>query len=299
MKVTADSRVYVAGCGGMLGAAVYARFSRQCAVRATDIDVNEGWLSHGDVRDYHAIRRDILAFRPHLVINLAALTDLEYCERDQENAWLTNALGAENLGLVANELDVPYVYISTAGIFGGEKDVYTDFDAPNPLSYYAKSKYAGEQWVRQSVARHYVFRAGWMMGGGPAKDKKFVNKLWKQIRAGADRLDVVDDKLGTPTYTVDFAHGIQSVVEAGIPGLYNQVCGGSGSRYDVAVALVAELGLSERITVAKVGSEHFQAEYFAPRPASEKLVNLKLAARGLNVMRDWRVCLAEYAREFR
>jgi dTDP-4-dehydrorhamnose reductase len=299
MKVTPESRVYVAGCGGMLGAAVYARFAGQCVVRATDIDVNERWLAYGDVRDYHAIRRDIVEFRPDLVINLAALTDLEFCEREQENAWLTNALGAENLGLVANELGVPYVYISTAGIFGGEKEVYTDFDEPDPLSYYAKSKYWGERWVRQSVREHYVFRAGWMMGGGPKKDKKFVAKLWRQLQAGKTTLAVVDDKLGTPTYTVDFAHGIQTVVEAGLPGLYNQVCGGSGSRYDVAVALIDELGLTSKVTIEKVGSDHFKAEYFAPRPASEKLVNMKLDARKLNVMRDWRVCLSEYAREFK
>jgi dTDP-4-dehydrorhamnose reductase len=283
----------------MLGAAVHAEFSAVATARATDIDVNEPWLAYADVRDLSAIRADITAFRPDLVVNLAALTDLELCEREPGNAWLTNALGAENLGLVANELGVPYVYISTAGIFGGEKDVFHDFDAPNPLAIYAKSKAYGENWVLRTVPKHFIFRAGWMMGGGPKKDKKFVNKIYKQIRAGTRELFVVDDKLGTPTYTVDFARGIRTLVESGEYGLYNQVCGGSGSRHDVAVAFVDMLGLANDVKVTRVASDHFKTEYFAPRPASEKLVNMKLDARGRNVMRDWKTCLGEYAAVYR
>lgn len=299
MQFTKSTRVYIAGCGGMLGAAVYRQFSSHCEVMATDIDLNEPWLGRADVRNYEEMRQSITAFRPDVIINLAALTDLEYCEREWENAWLTNTLGAENCGLIANQLDVPYVYISTAGIFGGEKEIYTDFDAPNPLGYYAKSKYEGEQWVRRSVQKHFVIRAGWMMGGGPKKDKKFINKLFKQIKAGKKLLHVVDDKLGTPTYTVDFARGIQRLLESELYGLYNQVCGGSCSRFDVAVELIQLLGLEGKVKVEKVSSDFFKEEYFAPRPASEKLVTTKLDARGLNVMRDWKVCLAEYAEVYR
>jgi dTDP-4-dehydrorhamnose reductase len=299
MKVDSSTRVYIAGCGGMLGEAVYQLWSSQCQVKASDIDVNEEWLSYADVRDFESIAESVRSFRPDILINLAALTDLEYCEKNPDNAWLTNALGAENMGLLANELDVPYVYISTAGIFDGLQDVYTDFDAPQPLGYYAKSKAHGEAWVLRSVKRPVVLRAGWMMGGGPRKDKKFINKIFKQISAGQSELFVVSDKLGTPTYTVDFARGMQRVLESDLWGLYNQVCGGSGSRLDVARAFVAELGLDSRVRVTEVSSEHFKTEYFAPRPASEKLVNLKLDARKINVMRDWRVCLREYAKRYK
>jgi dTDP-4-dehydrorhamnose reductase len=298
MKIEPSTRVYIAGCGGMLGEAVYQRFSSQCVVQATDIDLNEPWLSYADVRDFAGVAASIRAFQPQILINLAALTDLEHCERNAEDAWLTNALGAENLGLVANELDIPYVYISTAGIFDGHQDVYTDFDAPNPLGYYAKSKAYGEAWTLRTVRRPLVLRAGWMMGGGPKKDKKFINKLFKQISAGKTELLVVNDKLGTPTYTLDFARGMQRLLESELWGLYNQVCGGAGSRFDVAVALVSELGLSQKVKITEVSSDHFRAEYFAPRPASEKLVNTKLVARNLNVMRDWRVCLSEYVKRF-
>ncbi len=298
MEIKKTTRVYVAGCGGMLGEAVYELFGERATVLATDIDLNEPWLERADVRDFAGLERSVRAFRPDAIVNLAALTDLEYCEKNVEDSFLTNGLGAENLGLIAARLDVPYVYISTAGIFGGEKEFYTDFDQPNPLCYYAKSKYYGENYVRNSVPKHYVVRAGWMMGGGPRKDKKFVNKIYQQLCAGKTTLHVVDDKLGTPTYTVDFARGLLRLLESDLYGLYNQVCGGSCSRHDVAVEFVRLLGLEGRVRVERVSSDYFKHEYFAPRPASEKLVATKLDARGLNVMRDWRVCLAEYARRF-
>ena len=86
--------------------------------------------------------------------------------------------------------------IRTAGVFDGHQNSYTDFDQPVPLSYYAKAKYHGELFVQRFMERHYIFRAGWMMGGGPGKDKKFINKIYKQIKAGATELYVVEDKLG-------------------------------------------------------------------------------------------------------
>jgi dTDP-4-dehydrorhamnose reductase len=191
------------------------------------------------------------------------------------------------------------VYICTAGIVDGAQDVYNDFDMPNPLSIYAKSKYHGEKFVERFVQKHFIFRAGWMMGGGPKKDKKFINKIYKQLQAGNKELFVVDDKLGTPTYTVSFAEGIFKVVESGLYGLYNQVCGGDSSRYDVAMEFVRLLGLADEIKVTKVSSDHFKAEYFAPRPPSEKLVNFKLDARKINFMPDWKDALALYAERFK
>ena len=293
-----NSRVYIAGCGGMLGEAVYRFFSARTTVRATDIDLNIAWLDYADVRDYRELRKSVTEFSPDLLINLAALTDLEYCERNPDNAWLTNALGAENSALIARDLKIPLVYVSTAGIFDGKQEFYNDFDLPNPLSIYAKSKYYGELFVQQNLPEHYVFRAGWMMGGGEKKDKKFVNKIYQQLKTGKTELFVVDDKLGTPTFTESFAEGILHVVQNGPFGLYNQVCTGSCSRYDVAVEFVRLLGLSKNVRVTKVNSDYFRSDYFAPRPASEKLVNVKLNARKLSVMPNWKDALREYVKQF-
>ena len=299
MTITPDTCVYIAGAGGMLGRAVHAEFSARCRVVATDIALTAPWISEADVRDYAALRRSVMDVRPDVILNLAALTDMEHCEREPTNAWRTNAIGAEHAALLAAELDIPHVYISTAGIFDGAQAEYHEFDAPHPLSVYARSKYAGEVFVARHVRQHFVVRAGWMMGGGPALDKKFVNKIYRQIAAGARELFVVDDKVGTPTYTIDFARGLRRLVESDLYGIYNQACPGACSRYDVACRFVQALGLEGQVLVTRVSSDHFREEYFAPRPPSERLTSLKLDARGLEEMREWTICLDEYAEVFR
>ena len=291
-------RIYMAGAGGMLGHAFHEVFGQSYELRCTDKDVNESWLELLDFRNLEAYRKDVSGFKPDYLFHIGAHTDLEYCENNVEDAYLTNTTAAENAVWIANELDIPLLYISTAGIYDGSQDTFDDWDKPNPMGHYARSKYAGEVYVQQNVRRHLICRAGWMMGGGPEKDKKFINKIFQQIKGGADELFVVDDKLGTPTYTVSFAQGIFKVVESGLYGLYNQVCGGDCSRYDVAVEFVKELGLEDKIKVTKVSSDHFKTEYFAPRPPSEKLVNFKLDARGINFMPEWHEALKDYAKRF-
>jgi dTDP-4-dehydrorhamnose reductase len=299
MKISRDKKVFITGCGGMLGKAVYERFSPHCQVLATDIDVNEPWLEHGDVIDFQKTLEKASKFGPDLIINLAALTDLEYCEKNPEITWKTNTLGAENMALISKKLNATHIYISTAGIFDGKQEYYNDFEKPNPISIYAKSKYYGEMVVEKMLDSYFIFRAGWMMGGGYEKDKKFISKVFKQILDGKKELFVVDDRLGTPTYTVNFAEAMFEIVQTELYGLYNMVCEGSCSRYDVAVEFIRLLGLESEISIDIVDSDYFKDEYFAPRPYSEKLLNLKLSARGINYMKDWRICLEDYVKIFK
>jgi dTDP-4-dehydrorhamnose reductase len=298
--MNSQDRVLITGCGGMLGDAMYRTFSaRYQHVSATDIVLTEPWLSSLDVRELGECERAFAELRPTIVLHLAALTDLEDCERHPENCWKTNALGTENVALLAQQQHATMVYVSTAGIYGGERDEFHDFDLPNPLSQYGRAKYHGERFVSTHVPQHFCLRAGWMMGGGPTKDKKFINKLFQQIKAGARELLVVDDKFGTPTYTADFACSTAFLVTTKYYGVYNHVCEGGGSRYDVALEFVRLLGLADAVKVTKVPSDFYKDTYFAPRPASERLVNLKLNARGLNRMRDWRTCLEEYSEVYK
>ncbi|MGH1361683.1 MAG: SDR family oxidoreductase [Burkholderiaceae bacterium] len=287
-------RIYMAGSGGMLGHAFHEVFSDSYDLRCTDKDVNESWLEFLDFRDLEAYRKDVGAFKPDYLFHIGAHTDLEYCENDIEDAYLTNTTSAENAVWIANELDIPLLYISTAGIYDGSQDTFDDWDKPNPLGHYARSKYAGEVYVQQNARRHLICRAGWMMGGGPAKDKKFISKLMKQLKAGATELNVVNDKLGTPTYTVDFAGNVKALLEAEYWGLYNMVCEGVTGRLEVAQELIRVLGLSDKVKINEVGSEFFSKEFFAPRPDSERLINRKLNLRNMNKMRDWREALTAY-----
>ena len=290
------TRLYMAGGGGMLGQAFFEEFSGDTDLRCTDIDVNEDWLQYLDFRDFDAYRKDVLAFSPDCLFHLGALTDLEYCEAHPDETYATNTLAVENAVYIANELDIPILYIGTAGIFDGRQELYDDWDAANPLGTYARAKWAGEEFVARNASKYLICRAGWMMGGGPRKDKKFVQKIMRQLRDGSVSLNIVDDKLGTPTYTRDFAHNVRLLLERRWWGLYNMVCQGATSRLEVARAMVTELGLDEVVAINSVSSDFFAETYSAPRPPSERLLNRKLALRGLDVMRPWREALSEYLR---
>jgi dTDP-4-dehydrorhamnose reductase len=289
------TKIYMAGCGGMLGEALHSRFV-DAELRCTDIDVNADWLSYLDFRDLNAYKQDVETFGPDALFHVGAHTDLEFCELNPEEAYSTNTMAVENAVYIANQLDIPLLYISTAGIFDGARDAYDDWDVPNPLGHYARSKYAGERFVVENARRYLVCRAGWMMGGGPSRDKKFVQKIMAQLKAGKDELFVVNDKLGTPTYTHDFAENVKILMERELWGLYNMACEGHTSRLEVAHEIIDILGLSEKVKINEVDSSYFAGVYFAARPDSERLINRKLQLRGANVMRDWRTGLEEYLR---
>jgi len=287
-------KVYISGCGGMLGEAFYKIFSEMYDLKCSDINVNEKWLSYLDFRDYDTYWNDVSEFKPDYLFHLGAHTDLEYCELNQDDAYATNTIAVENAVYICNKLNIPLLYISTAGIFDGSKNTFDDWDQPNPMGHYARSKYAGEVFVKNGVCRHLICRAGWMMGSGPKKDKKFIQKIMRQLKDGKKELFVVNDKLGTPTYTHDFATNVKLLLEKEFWGTYNMVCNGITGRLEVAQELIKILGLQEEVKVSPVDSDYWSNVYFADRPQSERLINQKLDLRGINVMRDWRVCLNEY-----
>lgn len=287
-------RIYIAGCGGMLGEAFHHIFKEEYEIKCTDKDVNEDWLSFLDFRDAEAYRKDVEDFDPDYLFHLGAYTDLEYCEQHKDDSYITNTIAAENAVHISNDLNIPLLYISTAGIFGGEKEFYDDWDTPNPLGVYARTKFMGERFVCENANRYLVCRAGWMMGSGPKKDKKFIQKLMKQLKDGKKELFIVDDKDGTPTYTHDFARTVRELIKKEYWGLYNVVCGGQTSRIEVAHELIKVLGKEDEITITPVGSDYFKDTYFAERPASERLITKKLDYRGVNKMRDWKIALREY-----
>jgi dTDP-4-dehydrorhamnose reductase len=287
-------KIYIAGCGGMLGEAFYTQFKEDYEIKCTDKDVNESWLSYLDFRDLDAYKKDVMSFKPDYLFHLGAYTDLEFCEQNVDDTYNTNTLSVENAVYIANKLDIPLLYISTAGIFDGKKNLYDDWDMPNPLGVYARSKYMGERFVCENAKRFLVCRAGWMMGSGPEKDKKFIQKLMKQLKDGKKELFIVNDKDGTPTYTHDFAKNVKVLIQKEYWGLYNMVCGGQTSRLEVTEELLSILGLKDKIKINVVSSDYFKDIYFADRPPCERLDNKKLKIRGIDLMQDWKVALKEY-----
>jgi dTDP-4-dehydrorhamnose reductase len=279
-----NMRILVTGAAGMLGSDLCPVLSQAHRVVTTDI-------KDLDVRDSALVLGRIKEIKPDLVAHLAAATDVDECERDPDLAYATNAIGTRNVALACQQTGAVLVYISTISVFDGTKcEPYTEFDAPNPQSHYSRAKYAGEQSVRALLSEYYIVRAGWMFGGR-TKDKKFVAKILSLAR---DRpsLNIVSDKFGSPTYTLDLTHGVSRLIRTGLYGTYHMVNTGTPcSRLEYARAILEHAAI-DTCQLHPVSSAAFPLA--APRPRMEAGRNYSLELQGFNWMRPWPEALQDY-----
>ncbi len=172
---TGQQKILMTGSGGMLGEAFYKHFKKNYIVEATDVDLNEPWLTELDVRNFKAYHEKMRSFHPHYLFHLAAMTNLEECEKFPANAYETNAQAAKHAAQLASHYGVKLVYVSSAGVFDGKRDYYSDDDEPNPVNVYGLTKQMGAFMVEYySPADHIVIRPGWMIGGGPKRTKNLL-----------------------------------------------------------------------------------------------------------------------------
>jgi len=296
-------KILVTGAAGMLGSSVVPTFAAAGHdVVATDIDLSDPrpWAARGprlqwlDVRQREEVKDCFSSVRPELVLHLAAETSLEISDTDPDHAYLTNTVATKYVALQARAAGIPMVYLSTAEVFDGTKTgAYTEFDWPNPVNIHGASKYDGELIVASIVEEHYIVRTGWMVGGGAAKDHKFVSRIINQLRDGAQIVYAVTDKLGSPTYAPELARCLMGLLDSGLFGIYHMACGGKGSRYDVAARILQVLGRTD-VELVGVGSEHFADEFFSVRPDSQIMRNMMLDLQGMNTMPDWRDAIEAY-----
>ncbi len=289
-----NNRIFIAGCGGMLGEAIYNTFRTNYELYCTDLNVNDNWIDYLDFRESDKYEKMVINYKPKLLFHIGAHTDLEFCEKYPSDAIETNYNSVKFAVNLCKKNNIKLVFISSAGVFDGKKNIYYDDDLPTPISQYAKTKALSEEYIQSNLSKFLILRPGWMMGGGPNKDKKFVNKIFKQIKNNVQELNIVNDKLGTPTYTYDFANNLKLLIENNLTGVFNLVCEGETSRLDVAREMLKILKLSDKIKINEVDSNFFKNEYYAKRPLSERLENHKLNNLNLNIMRNWKICLKEY-----
>lgn len=278
-------RVYVTGAKGMLGQALVPIFGERYEVFPTD-------LEECDVRNVDVVTDEICSCNPRFVLHLAAMTDVDACEKDPDEAYRTNTLGTRNVALACQQCDATMIYINTGSVYdGGKATPYIEFDTPNPQSIYAKSKFHGELIVRGLLTKFYIFYAGWMFGGGP-EDKKFVAKII-ELAQERDELPVVNDKFGSPTYTVDLSRAAFNFIESGLYGKYHCVNEGCASRLEVAGEIIRIAGI-KNCRLVPVSSAEFPLP--APRPRMEAMRNYHFDLLGLHLLREWREALEEYIR---
>lgn len=286
-------RALITGADGMLGSALCPLLSDNgYEVFSTDIVPLSAKTQLLDVKDFKQVKSYVNRINPQIIFHLAAETNVDRCEIEPEHAFAANTMGTKNIALICQEYNIPMVYISTCGVFDGKKtDPYNEFDTPNPISVYTKSKLEGEKIVEDLLKKYFIFRAGWMMGGGK-KDKKFIAKIVELIKT-KNILTVVNDKRGCPTFTKDFSEGVIKIIKLGHYGLYHVTNKGSATRYDIACKIVEYLGRND-ITVKPINSEDFPLP--ASRPDSEVVDNHKLELLNIK-MRPWEEALRDYLRE--
>jgi len=287
-------KVFLTGASGMLGTEVALELKRHHhEVLAYGFSRAAG-IRMLDITDKARVIDEIGKTKPTIVFHLAAETDVDRCQREPEHAFKVNALGTENIALACQKFDIPIVYISTAGVFYGDKKTpYTELDTPNPKNIYSQSKLQGEIIVQKLLSRYFIVRAGWMVGGWEI-DKKFVYKIVSQIKDGKTELRAVSDKFGSPCFTKDFAKVLLTLVDTKRYGVYHLANQGTASRYQIALKIVEFMGLADKVKVLPVESSVFTNQ--APRADSEMMDNHQLELLGLNTMPHWEKSLEEYVK---
>lgn len=234
--------------------------------------------------------RDVLAVcrerRPRLIIHLAAETDLTRCEQDPQRAYLVNAIGAYHMAMAARDVAAKLIYVSTAGVFDGRKEgPYTEDDVANPQGPYGHSKYAGELLVSGILTDYCIVRAGWIFGGGPERDQKFVGKILRQL----DKSDIkiIRGRYGSPTYAKDLVAGIKRLAAENKAGLYHMGNHGASTRFEVATEILRTAGKSARLVAVE------QSEFPEFASSSRSAGNESMTSK-VSYMRPWREALRDY-----
>ncbi|KAF0135200.1 MAG: dTDP-4-dehydrorhamnose reductase [Candidatus Saganbacteria bacterium] len=278
--------ILVTGANGMVGSYVKEIFH--------DVELALTDIPEMDVTNKDLVFSLVAKYKPTTVLHLAAETNVDKCESEIDHAFRTNAMGTYNVALACQKFNAVMIYISTGGVFNGHAgQIHTEFDSPAPLNIYSKAKYEGELIVRDLLHKYYIFRAGWMIGGGSAKDKKFVGKIIELCKT-RDEIEVVNDKFGSPTFARDFLRGINKIIKTGNFGLYHLANTGVCSRYEIALEIVKLLG--REVMIIPVSSDRFPLP--AQRAASEAIKNYKLDLLGINPMPSWKQALEEYIKEW-
>ncbi len=277
-------RVLLTGAGGQLGLDLLDAFVRDEVAAFTRAEL--------DVADEAAVAAVVGEVAPDLVVNAAAWTDVDGCEQDPDRAHRVNALGPWWLARACGRVGATLVTVSTDYVFSGTPGRgpdgrlrgWNEFDQPQPGNVYGRSKAAGEALVRQTLPAHHIVRTAWLCG---ARGENFVRTM---LRLGRERdeLAVVDDEVGSPTFTRDLAVGIRRLAVSGRYGTAHLVNRGRCSRHQLACAALELAGIE--VPVRAVGSDAFVRP--APRPSFSVLDTQHTTLAGVPPLPHWQDGLA-------
>lgn len=280
-------KIAVIGANGQLGTDVVSAFSKE----GHDVSV----LTHSDIElsDLDSVSKQLKARGADVVVNTAAMHNVDNCEKDPQRAFAVNAVGARNLSLVANDLGAKLIHVSTDYVFDGAKSTpYEESDAPNPLNVYGNSKLAGEYFVRNTAEKHFVVRTSAIYGKSPCRAKGGLNFIDLMLKLSRERSEVrvVDSEVVTPTSTSEIASQIVVLSKSDAYGLYHATAEGSCSWYEFAKEIFSLT--NTKITLKIADPKEFPAK--VRRPQYSVLENRSLNRNRINLFKPWQQGLREY-----
>ncbi len=286
-------KILVTGCNGQLGRAIRKEYAASdVEFINTDVVEGEGVVSL-DITDVDAVLKLVRAEKPDVIINCAAHTNVDKCEEQWDLAYKINAIGPRNLSIAATEADAKMIHVSTDYVFEGNGTrPYTEFDAPNPVSAYGKTKLEGENFVKEFAKKHFILRTAWLYGDG----KNFV-KTMLALAENHDELNVVCDQVGTPTSAVELAKMIHYLEGTENYGTFHATCEGDTNWADFAEAIFKRAG--KNVKVNHVTSKQYKEmnPASANRPAYSILEDYMIKLTSDFVMADWQDALDAYMKE--
>jgi dTDP-4-dehydrorhamnose reductase len=278
-------KVLITGAEGMLGKELAIALEGCFKLFLTDVD-------QLDITDHSSVLSYVDKLHPDIIVNLAAYTNVDESENNQDIAILVNAKGPENLAKAAVLHDAYLLHISTDYVFDGTKGKpYVEADIPSPISTYGRSKYKGETAVKRvfdeaGSYKYLIVRSSWLFGPG---GKNFITSILNRCKR-QDELSVVDDQIGKPTYTVDLAEALKKLVSKEVTGIINLTNSGEASWYTLAKEVVEILGIDIKIVPLKSSDYNSKAR----RPLNSVLDdNLFYQIMGYR-LRTWQEALTEY-----
>lgn len=286
-------KILVTGCNGQLGRAIRKEYAASdVEFINTDVVEGEGVVSL-DITDVDAVLKLVRAEKPDVIINCAAHTNVDKCEEQWDLAYKINAIGPRNLSIAATEADAKMIHVSTDYVFEGNGTrPYTEFDAPNPVSAYGKTKLEGENFAKEFAKKHFILRTAWLYGDG----KNFV-KTMLALAENHDELNVVCDQVGTPTSAVELAKMIHYLEGTENYGTFHATCEGDTNWADFAEAIFKRAG--KNVKVNHVTSKQYKEmnPASANRPAYSILEDYMIKLTSDFVMADWQDALDVYMKE--
>ena len=282
-------KIMITGARGQLGADCVRVLNETHEVVAVN-------LEELDITRLSDVETMIKNLTPDIILNCAAYSKVDNCEAEKELAWKANVTGPENLAQSVAKHGGRLIHISSDYVFDGRKKVpepYVEEDEPHPLSYYGITKYESEKVVRQTTDRHMIIRTAWLYGVNGYNFLKTMLKL--ALGNPNNKIKVVNDQLGSPTWSHRLALQIARIIDENGQGTYHATAEGYCTWYELASYFLKKMEVPH--TVIPCTSEEYPMP--APRPKNSILENRHLKEKGINIMKNWQDDLDQFVDDFK